>query len=76
MDALACENILTRRANHRHYSNIAQLLNRSWPCQTGCSARLQAENPDNLYRLATANDRLRVAVPRALALRVSKEIST
>jgi hypothetical protein len=30
MDALARENILTRRANHRHYSSIAQFLSRSW----------------------------------------------
>jgi hypothetical protein len=29
-----------------------------------------------LHRLATANDRLRVAVPRALAMRVPEEIST
>jgi hypothetical protein len=26
MDALACENILTRRANHRHHSIIAQFV--------------------------------------------------
>jgi hypothetical protein len=36
----------------------------------------QKSRPLKLYRLATANDRLRVAVPRALALRVPEEIST
>jgi hypothetical protein len=31
VDALACEDILTRQANHRHNCNIARRLNRSWP---------------------------------------------
>src|SRR5882672_1729229 len=47
-DALSesCENILTRRANQRHYSIIAQFAKRPWPCPTtGSSARLQAKNP-------------------------------
>jgi hypothetical protein len=35
MDALSLENILTRRANHRHYSSIRQRLSRSWLRQTG-----------------------------------------
>jgi hypothetical protein len=57
MDALSypCENILTRRANQRHYSIIAQFAKRPWPCPTGCSARLQAKNPYpqlKLHRLA------------------------
>jgi hypothetical protein len=46
MDALSesCENILTRRANQRHYSIIAQFAKRPWPCPTaGSSARLQAK---------------------------------
>src|SRR5713226_522073 len=36
MDALSypCENILTRRANQRHYSIIAQFAKRPWPCST------------------------------------------
>jgi hypothetical protein len=36
MDALSypCENILTRRANQRHYSIIAQFAKRPWPCPT------------------------------------------
>jgi hypothetical protein len=45
----------------------------------GSSARLQAKNPYRqlkLHRLATANDRLRVAEPRALPMRVPEEIST
>src|SRR5882724_34844 len=72
MDALSDprENILTRRANQRHYSIIAQFEKRPWPCPTtGSSARLQAKNPYpqlKLHRLATANDRLLVAEPRAL----------
>src|SRR6266851_9260532 len=73
MDALsdpARENILTRRANQRHYSIITQFVKRPWPSPTtGSSARLQAENPYRqlkLRRLAMANDRLRVAEPRAL----------
>src|SRR5882762_5438493 len=72
IDALSesCENILTRRANQRHYSIIKQFVKRPWPCPTtGSSARLQAENPYpqlKLHRLATANDRRRVAEPRAL----------
>jgi hypothetical protein len=76
MDALSesCENILTRRANQRHYSIVAQFAKRPWPCPTtGSSARLQAKNPYpqlKLHRLATAKGRLRVAEPRALAMRV------
>jgi hypothetical protein len=64
MDALSesCENILTRRANQRHYSIIAQFAKRPWPCPTtGSSARLQAKNPYpqlKLHRLATAKGRL------------------
>ena len=50
------ENILTRRANQRHYSIIAQFARRPWPCPTtGSSARLQAKNPYpqlKLHRLA------------------------
>jgi hypothetical protein len=36
IDALSefCENILTRRANQRHYSIIAQFAKRPWPCPT------------------------------------------
>src|SRR6266478_3935400 len=72
MDALgeSCENILTRRANQRHYAIIAQFAKRPWPGPTtGSSARLQAKNPYpqlKLHRLATAKGRLRVAEPRAL----------
>jgi len=82
MDALSypCENILTRRANQWHYCIIAQFAKRPWPCPTtGSSARLQAKNPYpqlKLHRLATAKGRLRVAEPRALAMREPEEIST
>ena len=66
MDALSypCENILTRRANQRHYSIIAQFAKRPWPCPTGSSARLRAKNPYpqlKLRRLAPAKGRLRAA---------------
>jgi len=38
------QNILTRRANQRHYSIIAQFVKRPWPCPTtGSLARLQAK---------------------------------
>jgi hypothetical protein len=52
-------------------------FDRSWPCQTGCPARSgQTFRPLKLNRLATVNDRLRVAEPRALATRVPEENST
>src|SRR5258708_2365585 len=63
MDALSesFENILTRRANQRHFCIIAQFAKRPWPCPTtGSSARLQARNPYpqlKLHRLATAKGR-------------------
>jgi hypothetical protein len=38
------KNILTRRANHRHYSIVTQFVKRAWPCPaTGRSVRLQAK---------------------------------
>jgi hypothetical protein len=58
MDALSdpAKNILTRRANQRHYSIIAQFAKRPWPCpKTGASARLQSKNPHpqlKFHRLA------------------------
>ena len=74
IDALSesCENILTRRANQRHYSIIAQFVKRPWPCPTTCKTPVAL--PDNglfgafagknpyrqlkLHRLATAKGRL------------------
>ncbi|HMH73110.1 MAG TPA: hypothetical protein VK554_12510, partial [Bradyrhizobium sp.] len=47
-DALSesCENILTRRANQRHYSIIAQFAKRPWPCPTaGSSSAIAGKNP-------------------------------
>jgi len=41
------KNILTRRANHRHYSIIAQFVKPPMALPIGLSARLQAKNPDN-----------------------------
>jgi hypothetical protein len=80
MDALSesYENILTRRANQRHNCIVAQFVKRPWPCPTtGSSARLQAKNPYpqlKLHRLATANDRPRVAEPRASDARARGDI--
>src|SRR6266700_6378901 len=67
-------NILTRRANQRHYSIIAQFEKRPWPCPTrGSSARLQAKNPYpqlKLHRLAeVASARHSEGSPLALASR-------
>jgi hypothetical protein len=44
MDALSesYENILTRRANQRHYSIIAQFAKRPWPCPTTGSSSATA----------------------------------
>jgi hypothetical protein len=43
MDALACENILTRRANHRHHCIIAQFARPPMALPIGLSARLQTK---------------------------------
>src|SRR6266581_8476800 len=87
MDALSesCENILTRRANQRHYSIIAQFGKRPWPCPTtGSSARLQAKNPypqlklhglAEVAGLATAKGRLsRCRAARACHARARGDI--
>ena len=86
MDVLSesCENILTRRANQRHYCIIAQFAKRPWPCPTGSSARLQAKNPYpqlklhrlvKLHRLATAKGRLsRCRAARACHARARGDI--
>jgi hypothetical protein len=76
MDALPRENILTRRANQRHYSIIAQSVKSPMALHIGLSARWQANNPASwkLHRFATANHRLRVAVPRACHPRAWGEI--
>jgi hypothetical protein len=51
VDALACENILTRRANQPHYSIIAQFVRLPialpLALPIGLPARLQAKNPDS-----------------------------
>jgi len=58
----SCENILTRRANQRHYSIIAPFVKRPWPCPTtGSSSAFAGKNPYRqlkLHRLATAKGRL------------------
>jgi hypothetical protein len=55
-----------------HFQHRATSKNRSWPPPNGLFGAVtgQKSRQLKLYRLATANDRLRVAVPRALALRV------
>ena len=81
IDALSesCENILTRRANQRHYCIIAQFVKRPWPCPTtGSSARLQVKNPYPQLKLHGSSQRRvasRVAEPRALPMREPEEIS-
>jgi hypothetical protein len=64
----------------------AALLHHHAICKTpmdlpdnGLFGAIAGKNPYpqlKLHRLATADDRLRVAEPRALPMRVSKEIST
>ena len=72
MDALSesTENILTRRANQRHYSIIARFVKRPWPCPTtGSSVRLQAKNPYpqlKSRRLVTAKGRRIAIVPACM----------
>jgi hypothetical protein len=80
MDALSesCENILTRRANQRHYCIIAQFAKRPWPCPTtGSSARLQAKNPYPQLKCSGSPQRRvasRVAEPRASDARARGDI--
>jgi hypothetical protein len=61
------ENILTRRANQRHYFTIAQFLKPPMALPNGLFGAMAGKKSRQLklHRLATANDRLRVAVPRA-----------
>src|SRR5260370_41124218 len=88
IDALSesYKNILTRRANQRYYSIIAQFVKRPWPSPTtGSSARLQVKNPHpqlKLHRLAEVasarhSEGSPLALPsRALPMREPEEIST
>jgi hypothetical protein len=82
MDALSypCENILTRRANQRHYSIIAQFAKRPWPCPTtGSSSAIAGKNPYpqlKLHRLATAKGRLSRCRAARFPMREPEEIST
>jgi hypothetical protein len=54
------ENILTRRANHRQYSIIAQLSDAHAPARQRAVRRDRRQTPSQLklHRLATAKDRL------------------
>jgi hypothetical protein len=47
VDALACENILTRRANQPHYSIIAQFSKLLMALPNEHFGAMQAKNPDN-----------------------------
>ena len=80
MDALSypCENILTRRANQWHYSIIAQLAKRPWPCPTtGSSSAIAGKKSLPTIEVAPARRSCigspqrrvasRVAEPRALS---------
>jgi hypothetical protein len=68
---------LTRRANHRHYSSIADFQAAHGPAKRLFGA-IASQNSRQLkfYRLAAGNDCLRVAATRALAMRVPEEKST
>jgi len=79
IDALSefCENILTRRANQRHYSIIAQFAKRPWPCPTtGSSSAIAGKKSLPTIEVASARRSCigspqrrvasRVAEPRAL----------
>jgi hypothetical protein len=48
----------------------------SWPDGSFGAITGQTPRPLKLHRIASANDRLRVAVPRPLPMRVPEEIST
>src|SRR5712664_4338830 len=87
MDALSesRENILTRRANQRHYSIIAQFAKRPWPCPTtGSSSAIAGKKSLPTIEVASARrscigspqrrDASRVAEPRALPMREPEEI--
>lgn len=73
------ESKLTRRANQRHFFTIPQSCKR--PSlrnngRVGCDCGSNPHPPLKLHRLAAANDRLRVAEPRARPARVPQGIST
>jgi len=52
----SCENILTRRANQRHYSIIAQLAKRPWPCPaTGSSSAIALPHAVRSQRASIGN---------------------
>jgi hypothetical protein len=72
------KNNLTRRANQRHSFTIPQSCKRPLPAIAGASVRLRLKPhpPLKLHRIAAANDRLRVAEPRARPARVPKGIPT
>jgi hypothetical protein len=83
MDALSesCENILTRRANQRHYCIVAQFAKRPWPCPTtGSSSAIAGKKSLPTIEVAPArhSEGSPPAVPsRArFAMRVPEEIST
>jgi hypothetical protein len=80
-------NFLTRRANQLHYSMIAQLVTPTALPDDGLFGAMAGEklpNPQLKLHpacevapgLRAASDRPRVAEPRALPMRVPKEIST
>jgi len=70
----ASKNNLTRRANQRHSFIIPQPCKSPSPRNSGLVGAIAAENPYpqlKLHRLAAANDRVRVAEPRARPARVA-----
>jgi hypothetical protein len=84
IDALSefCENILTRRANQRHYSIIAQFAKHPWPCPTtGSSSAIADKKSLPTIEVASAR-RSCIGSPLALPsrarfpMREPEEIST
>ena len=64
MDALSesCENILTRRANQRHYCIIAQFAKGPWPCPTtGASSAIAGKKSLPTIRSCIDSPQRRVA---------------
>jgi hypothetical protein len=66
MGALPAKNILTRRANHRHISIIAQFARPPHGAAHRARGAITGQNPT--VEIATASDRLRVAATRAREL--------
>ena len=75
----AIEEVSNRDPVVAHLVELVGPIRHRPPNPDGHFGAIQAKNPFpqlKLHRLATANDRLRAAEPRALAMRVLEEIPT